>query len=203
MRRFILAFFLSYLATLALGLSIAYLNRSVGQVVGTVFVWQELDVPDYRAGDYANGDSTLPFFWAEIGASKRVYERVKKKSDFIPYYGLTTNLEQNRMTEGLFVELYQYDWKFEGEAFTRKIQSVFPMVRDELITDLQSKGVNASPKGEIVTFDNRSRSTLAIMLIANFGFIPSFLITILLVRRRANQITTDNSGELTLPSVSD
>ena len=54
MKRIAIAFVLSYLATMAIAAAFAWWNRSLGQVVGNVAVWQELEVPDYRAGEFGN-----------------------------------------------------------------------------------------------------------------------------------------------------
>jgi hypothetical protein len=198
MKRLLTAFALSYFATLLVIVAIAYANREAGQLVGKVIVSQELDVPDVQAGAYGNLDSKLPFFWAEIGSSKAIYAEVRQHSAYVPFFYLTMRPERRRYMNGLYVEAYDYDWSFQGAAFNKQLMTFFPIARDEIIKALRARGIVATPKGKIEVDEERSRTPRMVVILGSLIFIPSFLITVLIIRKtQANQAPLRMPGSVT------
>lgn len=178
------ALVLSYLVTFLILLGIAYAKREVGQMVGTVSLWQEIEVQDFEDGEFGNISSDLPFFWVEIGASKKVYAQVKNRTEYVPYFGLTTEPRRNRFKKGLYVEVWDYDWALEGEAFSIRLKEFFPIARDEIIRVLNAEGIEASPTGTIIQSDERDMFMFIDFSLLALACIPASIVTVLVMKRK-------------------
>jgi hypothetical protein len=201
MKRVLAAFALSYLATLITLVAIAYSSHHGGELVGIVYLRQELAVPDYSAGEYRNLKSSLPFFWGELGQTKAVYAKVRQHSEYVPFFYLTTQPKHGSFNKGLFVEVYDYDWGNQGEIFNKRLKDFFPIARDEIIAALQTKGIVAAAKGEMVMNEDRSRTPLRNLLFGGFLFIPAFLITMFILPKNwANKAPEPMSTTVTPPA---
>ena len=197
MKRHVLAISISYVVTLVILACFTFLQNG-GDTVGPVYLWQEITVPDHEAGAFGKTDGDLPFFWMEIVASKQTYSRIASRTDYIPAYNLTTDLGRfNRFADGLFVAVWDYDHGLTGRRLNEKLEKFLPIARDEIISALRERGVQAEPTGEIHTSDDRRYDVYAILPALSAICLPAYAITAFVFCRRRmtpNQPPQRNAG---------
>jgi hypothetical protein len=173
MKRTILTFVLSYVLTLVT-LWVAYLaNHRDGSGDNTSLLTQRLALRGSTVLTRDEDSNGLPFSWLELSKAKSLNREIQKQIDPAPRFQLRQDGDR------LLLEVWELLSSEEGARLAKRLQSEFPIIRRAFIAELQKRGLEAEPVGDISVQDYTatSVSSISMMLLLALVFIPSFVLT--------------------------